>query len=115
MAFDKFVHFFPTLLIIHTHTQFFCQRYWWELAVAMDVTFKRGCNPNLSGVRRGRHWDGFREGKCESVGLCATPIIQLNYVILNHIYLQRQGIIKAANMVENCIKLRQDKVDYVHE
>lgn len=58
---------------------------------------------------------GFREGKCESVGLCATPIIQLNYVILNHIYLQRQGIIKAANMVENCIKLRQDKVDYVHE
>lgn len=54
--------------------------------------------------------------KCDSVGLCAAPIIHLNYaVILNHVYLRRQDIIKAANMVENCIKLRQDKVDYVHE
>lgn len=56
MAFDKFVHFFShSVNYTHTHTQFFCQRYWWELAVAMGVTFKRGCNPNLSGVRRGRH------------------------------------------------------------
>lgn len=50
------------------------------------------------------------------MGLCATPVIQLNcVVILNHVCLNRQDIIKAANMVENCIKLRQDKVDYVHD
>lgn len=47
-------------------------------------------------------------------GLCATQIIQLNYaVILNYASLKRQDIIKTANMVENYIKLRQDKVDYV--
>lgn len=51
---------------------------------------------------------------CASAGLCATKIIQLNYVvILNYVYLKRQDIIKTANMVENYIKLRQDKVDYV--
>lgn len=58
----------------------------------------------------------FGRGKCESVDLCETPVIQLNYVvILNRVYLKRQDIIKAANMVENCIKLRQDKVDYEHD
>lgn len=69
-------------------------------------------------MRRGCHqeWIGESGGKCESVGLCATPVIQLNsVVILNHVCLKRQDIIKAANMVENCIKLRQDKVDYVHD
>lgn len=48
------------------------------------------------------------------VGLRATVIVQLSYVvILNYVYLERQDIIKTANMVENYIKLRQDKVDYV--
>lgn len=81
--------------------------------------FKHGCNPNLS-----EDWSEERlsprvdlvRGKCDSVGLCATPIIQLNYAVIpNHVYLRMQDVIKAANMVENCIKLRQDKVDYVHE
>lgn len=51
---------------------------------------------------------------CVWVGLRATQIIRLSYVvILNYVNVKRQHIIKAANMVENCIKLRQDKVDYV--
>jgi len=49
---------------------------------------------------------------CECGSACDS--IQLNYVvILNYVYLKRQDIIKTANMVENYIKLRQDKVDYV--
>lgn len=51
---------------------------------------------------------------CVCANMHITKIIQLNYVvILNYIYLKRQDIIKTANMVENYIKLRQDKVDYV--
>lgn len=48
--------------------------------------------------------------------VCATQIIQLNYVVIrNYVYLKRQDIIKTANMVENYIKRRQDKVDYVRD
>lgn len=71
--------------------------------------FNCGCNPNHSSEER---LSPNSEFVC--VGLHATKIVQLSHVvILNYVYLKRQDIIKTANMVENYIKLRQDKVDYV--
>lgn len=71
--------------------------------------FSCGCNLNHSSEERPSPKSGFM-----CVGLRATVIVQLSYVvILNYVYLERQDIIKTANMVENYIKLRQDKVDYV--
>lgn len=64
---------------------------------------------STTAVRRGRHQ---RVDLC--VWVCMHIIVQLSYVvILNYVYSERQDIIKTANMVENYIKLRQDKVDYV--